>query len=243
MTGLIDLFGKLPNRVLVVGIGGGGDVVSAAAYALWLRRYGVETYIGSIAWERFVIDPIPGPIPFECFHNVERLSDHVVVVYGDSFVIRGSRRFRPQVALVAEATGEPIYVFDLWSGVNGYRDGVREVINALGIDAIIAIDVGGDVLAKGGEDSLWSPLADSMGLACFNSFKDTVLAVHGIGGDGELDPGYLLSRISLIAGDGGLLGAKGLTSYEADLLDKILSRAHSEASRVPLLAYRGYYGE
>jgi len=243
LIGIQDLFGSIPNKVLVVGIGGGGDVVSAATLALWLRRYGLETFIGSIAWERFVIDPVPGPIPFNSFYNAEKLSEHILVANRDTYVVRGSKEFKPQVSLVSEAINEPVYVFDLWKGVNGYREGVRELIEYLGIDAVIALDVGGDVLAKGNEDNLWSPLADSMGLACFNSFKDTVLAVHGIGSDGELDPDYLLSRIALIAREGGLLGAKGLTSYEADLLEKILSKANSEASRIPLLAYRGYYGE
>lgn len=243
LFGVCDLFKYMVNRVLVFGIGGGGDVVTAAALALWLKRYGVEAFIGSIAWERFVIDPLPGPIPFNSFHNVDRVSEHVLVSKENTYVVRGSRKFRPQVAWVAEAIKKPIYVLDLWDGVYGYKEGIKELIEYLGIDAIIALDVGGDVLAKGDEENLWSPLADSMGLACFNSFNNTVLTVHGLGSDGELSPDYLLSRIALIAKENGLLGAKGLTSYEADLIERILLKATSEASKIPLLAYRGFYGE
>ena len=243
MIGIFDLFGSLPKRILLFGVGGGGDVVSAAVLGLWLRRYGFITFIGAIAWERFVIDPLPGPLPFDTFYNVKRISDNVIAVTKDTFVIRGSRKIKPQAAYVSEVINEHVYVVDLWDGVIGYRSGVKKLIEYLGIDAIIIVDVGGDILATGNEDNLWSPLADSMGLACFNSFNNSVLAVHGLGADGELNPDYLLLRISLIAREGGLLGAKGLTSYEAHLLEKILSKAISEASKIPLLAYKGFYGE
>jgi len=243
MICLLDLFKSMPKRILLFGVGGGGDVVSAAMLGLWLRRYGFKTFIGAVAWERFVIDPLPGPLPFNTFYNIKRISDNVIAVTKDTFVIRGSRKIKPQVAYVSEVINEYVYVIDLWSGVNGYRTGISKLIDYLGIDAIIIVDVGGDILATGNEDNLWSPLADSMGLACFNSFNNSVLAVHGLGADGELDPDYLLSRISLIAREGGLLGAKGLTLYEARLLEKILSKAISEASKIPLLAYKGFYGE
>ena len=243
MIGVLDLFDSVPKRILLFGVGGGGDVVSAAMLGLWFRRYGFKTFIGAVAWERFVIDPLPGPLPFNTFYNIKKVSDNVIAVTKDTYAIRGSKKIKPQVAYVSEVINEHVYVIDLWGGVNDYRDGVNKLIEYLDIDAIIIVDVGGDILATGHEDNLWSPLADSMGLACFNSFNNCVLAVHGLGADGELDPSYLLSRISLIAREGGLLGAKGITLYEARVLEQILSKAISEASKIPLLAYKGFYGE
>ncbi len=239
---LEDLFGFNPKSILVFGIGGGGDVVSATMIAFGLRRVGVETYIGSIAWERFVVDPEPGPIPFNCFREARFIGDYIVVVDRDSYVVRSSV-FTPQVSRVSKVVGREVYVVDLWRGVNGLWRGLSELTDLLGVEAYMAVDVGGDVLATGLEDDLWSPLADSMCLAAFSKLDHSILVVHGIGCDGELDPDYLLSRIAYIARSGGYLTARGLTRYEAVLLEKLLEEAVSEASRIPLIAYRGYYGE
>ncbi|WFO75474.1 DUF1152 domain-containing protein [Desulfurococcaceae archaeon MEX13E-LK6-19] len=241
---IIDLFGYEPRSVMVFGIGGGGDVVTAATLALWIRRStGRDAYIGSIAWERFVVDPEPGPIPLDCFHGIKVVGEHSIVVNGDSIVERNGNKFKPQVARVSSVVGEPVYVVDLWKGVSGFKKGLEELSDALGLEAFIAVDVGGDVLAVGNEDNLWSPLADSMGLAAFAGFKNSLLAVHGLGCDGELDPDYLLTRIAAIASKGGFITAKALTKYEAWILEKILEKSISEASKLPLLAYKGFYGD
>lgn len=229
---------------MVLGIGGGGDVVTATALALWLRRSSnLDIHIGSIAWERFVVDPEPGPIPLKCFRHVKNIGDYSIVVGKDSIVERNGNKFKPQVARVSSIIGEPVYVIDLWRGVNGFKKGLEELYNALGLEAFIAVDVGGDVLAVGSEDDLWSPLADSMGLAGVSHMENCLLAVHGLGCDGELSADYLLERIAVIARKGGFVTAKALTKYEAHVLEELLKNTISEASMLPLLAYKGFYGE
>lgn len=246
MTDFIEeLFGYTPRSIMVFAIGGGGDIVTAAVIALWLRRVGnIDVYIGSFVWERLIIDPEPGPIPFDNFKSVKMLGENSLVVTGNTLVERGNRVFKPQVACVSGIVGEPIYVVDLWGGVAGVKKGIQEVCDKLGLEGFIAVDVGGDVLAVGNEENLWSPLADSIGLAAFGVTKeDSILAVHGLGCDGELEQEYLLRRISLIASKGGFRVAKSLTKYESWYLEKILTTCISEASRIPLLAYKGFYGE
>ena len=50
------------RRPLVLGIGGGGDVVGALATAEASRLYaGADPVVGGVAWERRPIDPVPGP--------------------------------------------------------------------------------------------------------------------------------------------------------------------------------------
>ena len=50
------------RRPLVIGMGGGGDVVGALATAEFARRYdGAEPLLGGLTWERRPIDPLPGP--------------------------------------------------------------------------------------------------------------------------------------------------------------------------------------
>src|SRR5579884_3035380 len=50
------------RRPLVIGMGGGGDVVGALATAELARTYdGAAPVLGGLAWERQPIDPVPGP--------------------------------------------------------------------------------------------------------------------------------------------------------------------------------------
>ena len=49
------------RRPLVLGIGGGGDVVGALATAEFARLYdGAEPIVGGLTWERRPIDPVVG---------------------------------------------------------------------------------------------------------------------------------------------------------------------------------------
>jgi hypothetical protein len=46
---------------LVLGVGGGGDIVGALATARFLEFCGLRFFLGGLPWERFVYDPVPGP--------------------------------------------------------------------------------------------------------------------------------------------------------------------------------------
>src|SRR5262245_64130124 len=52
---------RASSRALVIGVGGGGDVVGALAAARFLEFCGLEFVLGGLSWERSVYDPIPGP--------------------------------------------------------------------------------------------------------------------------------------------------------------------------------------
>src|SRR5205814_4362221 len=52
---------RASRRALVIGIGGGGDVIGALASALFCERLGVPAVLGGVTWERRPIDPEPGP--------------------------------------------------------------------------------------------------------------------------------------------------------------------------------------
>ena len=61
------------SRALVIGVGGGGDVVGALAAARFLEFCGLEFVLGGLSWERSVYDPIPGPRILSEVENVRVL--------------------------------------------------------------------------------------------------------------------------------------------------------------------------
>src|SRR5690606_3041511 len=83
--GPLDLEQRLAaaSRALVLGIGGGGDAVGALAVARRLEERGVEFVLGGIAWERFAVDPYPGPRPIAQIEGGERLGETALLVDPD----------------------------------------------------------------------------------------------------------------------------------------------------------------
>jgi hypothetical protein len=229
------------KRALVVAIGGGGDVASAALVSTILERLGVSTVLASIAWERYIYDPVPGPIKLEEILNATARGRRYVQVDGDSYAIRGGRRVVPQAVKAAKALHRHVYVVDMYEGVEGYVKALEEIMSLEGADLVIGVDVGGDSLAGGFEEDLWSPLADWVGLAAISRFSG-VLAIHSPGSDGELSQRYILDRIDNVALRGGLLGVYAMCRRDAEVLEKILEFVDSEASRISLYAIRGLRG-
>ena len=238
-TSLVELVRG--RKVLVFGAGGGGDVVGALYLYLKVRKLGGHPLLGAVVWERYSVDPYPGPIPLEAMIEVEPIGDSAALVSGSSYALRFGRELRPQLVKVAGILGEKALFIDVSKGSEGVRRAIEAARDSLGIEAVIGVDVGGDVLALGCEESLWSPLADSVSLAGLHAAGgiDRALAVHGPGADGELPTDLVLSYVADVARRGGLIGIYGL---EADVLGRAVKEVVTEASLMPLLSFRGEYG-
>ncbi|AEM37928.1 protein of unknown function DUF1152 [Pyrolobus fumarii 1A] len=243
-----EVFGFKPRSVIVLAVGGGGDIASAMLNTLWLQKYGVRSQLAAIAWERFVIDPCPGPLRLEDFAGpTSRLSLHLLEVRGGCWVVRslcGGNVFIPQVCRLARIASVPIYVVDVWGGSRGIAEALRHLASLTGAEAILAVDVGGDVLAEGVEDTLWSPLADAVGLAgSVESGLPVVAAVQSPGSDGELRLDEILERLGDIAAAGGLRAARLVSFDEALVLEEIVREGFvTEAGLAQLMARRGVRG-
>ena len=227
--------------VFCFAIGGGGDVATAAMLSLALRRHGFKSYVGSVVWERYVVDPTPGPIRFDDVLGGKYIGNYSILVDGRVKAVKGGREVVFQAVNTAKVLKEPVAIVDISKGVYGVWKGLEEVLSYFGCDSVLSVDVGGDVLATGFEDELWSPLADFIGLTATTKVKG-VIAVHSPGSDGELSQEYVLSRISLIARHNGYLGIRAVDHEDIKNLEMLLELVESEASRVTLLAYRGDYG-
>ena len=241
-------FNKLfREMVLVFGGGGGGDVATSAFIALKLRSLGCQSYIACTPWERFSVDPNPGPISFNNIKGGTRIGRYSMAVDGNSYAIRGGSKIVFQAVNISSVLNEPVYICDLNTGVKGVANCLTELVKYLNVDLILGVDVGGDILAEGFEDDLWSPLADQIMLSALYRVESsntcrTLIGVASIGSDGELSREYILERLSIIAGRGGLIGSIGFGYNDLEYMDRILSKAITEAGRAIPDAIRGFRG-
>jgi hypothetical protein len=227
---------------LVLGIGGGGDVVGGLAIGRLCESLGTPFELGGVAWERFAVDPYPGPRPIEQIRGGRRIGDAAVLADPDTGTKDGLRFGESRMAgFLSRRT----VLIDVTGGPAAVADGVVAAAEELDCDLVVYVDVGGDVLAHGQEPHLASPLCDAVLLAAAVRAADRVRplgAVFGPGCDGELSVPEVLDRIAGLAADGGWLGAWALPAEIADELERAASEVPTEASLQAVRCARGETG-
>ncbi len=246
MTFLKGIFGDI-SKALIVAIGGGGDIVGASHLYNAFRRDGIRTYLAAIPWERYVLDPIPGPLSLNDFNGNIILRDRYGIILGETYAIHEGHIIVPQISRVWKILKIPIIVYDASGGYQSLIKGIVDTIKHFDVDTIIGLDVGGDVLATGLEKELWSPLLDHLALSAINdAVKITgikgYIGVFGLGADGELDKETLEQYIAELMKKKGFKGAIALTIDDYNLLKNIVKSAHTEASFIPLVVFDGKRG-
>jgi hypothetical protein len=242
-----DLILSRSRRPLVIGIGGGGDVVGALATAEAARLYhGARPLVGGVPWERRPIDPVPGPRGVDEIEDAEEIAPGVLLA-------RPRTRVRGREVVFAEShmadfLGEPTVLVDVMRGPAAIASGLREAAERLDVDLIVFADVGGDVLAHGGEAGLGSPLCDAVMLAAAVRMEaagggpEVMGAIFGPGCDGELSLAEVSDRLADVARAGGLAGARGITPPVADRLEAAIEHVPTEASAQAVRGFRGAAG-
>jgi hypothetical protein len=231
-------------RALVIGVGGGGDVVGALACARFLEFCGLEFALGGLSWERAVYDPVPGPRRLSEVENVRPLHEYAWLANAESRTNTGVYFAESKMAAVQR--GEVLLV-DINGGAQGVIAALEAALQHYKADLLVGLDVGGDSLAQGHEAGLRSPLADSIVLAAFAALEKrgvrTLWSVFGYGSDGELSVTEIELALSKLAAGGGLLGCSGLTPKIAAELEQVIQHVPTEASAIPVQCFRGAYGE
>jgi hypothetical protein len=234
---------KASSRALVIGVGGGGDVVGALGAARFLEFCGLKFVLGGLSWERFVYDPLPGPRRLEEVENVRPLHPF-------AWIANPQSRTRTGVSFaeskMAAAIGQDVLLVDINGGVKGVVEGIEIALGQFEADFLVGLDVGGDSLARGAESGLRSPLADSVMLAAFAELQErghrTIWGVFGYGSDGELSVDEIEEALSKLAAAGGLLGAWSLTPKIAAELERVIKTVPTEASAIPVQCFHGAWG-
>lgn len=228
------------ERVLCVGIGGGGDVVGALAAAQLLER---ETVLGGLSWERLPVDPVPGP------RRIDELLDATPLAAAAALAgptTRTSSGVLFAESRIAAHLGTDTVLIDPNPGPAVIADGLAAAADHFGCDGILLVDVGGDVLAHGDEPTLASPLADAALLAAgallVRRGRPVALCVVGAGCDGELTPAEVRARIDEAASHGGLLAELPLSPAGLDELEAAVADVPTEASALAIRCARGQRG-
>jgi hypothetical protein len=240
------------KRALLIGMGGGGDVVGALGVSSLFDDLGTEWVLGGVAWERSPIDPRPGPRSLEEIRDARPCGSTAVLTEGGTTSLDGVEFSESKMAA---HLGRPVLLLDITPGPAALARGLAEAATELGCDAVVLLDVGGDVLAHGSEPGLASPLCDSIVLSAGTILArsasregedgwtgDVLAAVYGPGCDGELTPDEVLERISELQAAAALLGTWALTPTAGDLVEEAARTVPTEASLMAVRCARGERG-
>lgn len=217
--------------------GGGGDAVGA----LLARRALGDTderppLVTTCAWERLRIDPVPGPRSRTDFTGLGLIGSEAVEVLPDSDTVPSGRSVLPRLA---QTSGARVFLHDFEGGSVGLAGQLQRLATSIGVDQLVVIDVGGDILARGPESELRSPLADSLTMAAaLQTEFPTSVVVLGPGADAELPEGRVLG---LLEDAGSRLRGK-ITAGDVRNLEPVLSWHPTEASAVVAAAAAGLRG-
>jgi hypothetical protein len=235
---------RASSRALVIGVGGGGDVVGALAAGRFLEFCGLEFVLGGLSWERYVFDPIPGPRKLSEVENVRTIHEYAWMANSESRTTTGVYFAESKMSAVQ---GKEVLLIDVSGGVDSVVDALEAAMKELRSDLLLGLDVGGDSLAQGHEPGLRSPLADSIMLAAFAELEQrgrrTLWGMFGYGSDGELSVDEIELALSRLAAAGGWLGTWSLTTKVAAELEEVIKTVPTEASAIPIQCFRGARGD
>ena len=229
------------TKAMLIGIGGGGDVVGTLPTKGLLEMFGTECVLAGLPWERSVIDPVPGPRKFNEIVNCEKINEGVWICNKDTKTDTGVLFAESGISKVLNTD---TLLIDATIGSENISHYIVDAAASLDIDLIVGIDVGGDAVAVGNEKGILSPLADSTMIAALyktGSSIDTFMGMFGFGSDGELTLDEIEHSLSLLAQNGGILGSWGITRKTLEIMNRVMEVVPTEASRSPVRYAEGNF--
>lgn len=160
------------NNILLLGVGGGYDIITAMPIYFYLKKHNKNVILGSTNY-----------VHLQSIYNGlgEEVEDGVLKMYNNN----------PQNSAVMEAQlaaiiSDPVYSFQKL-GVRGLTRALKKVRIIHAIDLIIAVDGGIDSLITGKEKIQGTPVEDLVTITALNNLPeiDKVLCCVGMGAEND----------------------------------------------------------
>ncbi|WP_433202539.1 DUF1152 domain-containing protein [Dactylosporangium sp. CS-047395] len=216
------------RSILIAGAGGGFDVYAGLPLALALWERGATVHLASLSFSEL-----------ELIDRDAWVAEHVVEVRPETV---STDWYFPEGVLARwlDEHGLPSTVFALPPlGVQTLRAAYRYLVARLGVDAIVLVDGGTDILLRGDESDLGTPVEDITSLAAVAALDVPVKLVSALGFGIDAHDGVnhsqVLENLAALTRDGGYLGALSIPagSREALLYRDLVSYAHDATARRP----------
>jgi hypothetical protein len=243
---LLPFFDRLASSrsVLLAGAGGGFDVYAAIPLAEALRRDGRRVHLANLSFTALAET------------SAEVLAEGLYEVTAST---TGADAYFPERALARwlAGRGKPDVVHAFAKvGVEPLREAYRVLVDRLGLDAIVLVDGGTDILMRGDEAGLGTPVEDMTSLAAVAGLDvpQRLVACLGFGVDAfhGVCHAHALENIAELSAAGAFLGAFSLlpSMPEAIAYLEAVEHANRMTPRRPSIvngsiadAVRGRFGD
>ncbi|MGW0502889.1 DUF1152 domain-containing protein [Micromonospora sp. NPDC003241] len=233
------------RNILIAGAGGGFDLYAGLPLALALSSGGAQVHLASLSFSEL-----------ELIDHTAWLTEHVAAVQPDT----GSPDwYFPERTLAqwlaTQDLPSTVYAFPPL-GVQPLRAAYRHLVEHLGVDAVVLVDGGTDVLLRGDESDLGTPVEDITSLAAVTALDVPIKLVTSLGFGIDAHDGVnhveVLENLAALDREGGYLGALSIpnSSREATLYrDAVAHAQHATPDRPSIVqgqiaaATRGAFGD
>ncbi|MDY7085148.1 MAG: DUF1152 domain-containing protein [Actinomycetota bacterium] len=200
------------RRVLIAGAGGGFDVYAGLPLAVALWDGGVEVHLANVSFSEL-----------ELVDRESWLTDQVVAVTPAS---TSPDWYFPEGTLATWLASQnlpsTVYAFPPL-GVQTLREAYGHLVEKLSIDAIVLVDGGTDILLRGDENGIGTPVEDLTSVAAVAGLDVPIKLVTCLGFGIDAADGVqsvdVLENLAALDREGGYLGALSIpgSSREAQL--------------------------
>jgi hypothetical protein len=197
------------TSVLIAGAGGGFDVYAGLPLAVSLWESGRRAHLANLSFtELELIDPDAW------------LAPKVATVTAET---AGPDDYFPERTLAEWLAGQElpatVYAFER-TGVQPLREAYRALVAHLGVDAVVLVDGGTDILMRGDEAGLGTPTEDMTSLAAVAGLDIAVKLVtclgFGIDAYHGVNHVQVLENIAALDQEGAYLGALSIPSQSRE---------------------------
>ncbi|MBO3737545.1 DUF1152 domain-containing protein [Actinoplanes flavus] len=218
------LFAALSSarRVLIAGAGGGFDIYAGLPLALALWNNGTEVHLANLSFSEL-----------ELIDRDAWISDQVVAVTAATTT---PDWYFPEGTLARWLAGQglpsTVHAFPPL-GVQTLREAYRFLVDRLDIDAIVLVDGGTDILCRGDENGVGTPVEDITSLGAVAGIDVPVKLVtclgFGIDAYHGVNHVQVLENLAALDREGGYLGALSIpgASREAALYREAVADAQA----------------